>query len=243
MWPKSSFLPFWKLQRSRRSRVWLKAHRALMNSLHSMAFTDFFSAKSCFLKTWWIFKTQGITSKGVWLNIAQQIPPFSTFQSILCVGNCSAFNFLFSNQSYDTFRAVMLKYRQMIIVSYWMIVSLLLAACSVECHWRRLNPARGFDDLVFVKRSQSSAELSNAGRCFPPNICLPTLSCPDVLSLLKKAVREPYLREQTIALVRRNVPCSIFTIAHVPRWEKGCVGKNQRGGGLLPCYSCSGPSE
>ena len=135
------------------------------------------------------------------------------------VENCWPFNFFFFlNQRYDISRAVMLKYRQMIIISHWMIVSLLLlAVCSVGCNWRYPIPARGFDDLVFVKRSQSSPELSNTGRCPPPNICIPTLSCPDVLSLLRKAVREPYLREQTISLVRRNGPRSIFTIANVPR--------------------------
>ena len=108
----------------------------------------------------------------------------------------------------------MLKYRQMMFIHHWMIVSLLLAACSVRCHWRRSIPgsipARGLDDIVFVKRSQSSPELTNAGRCPPPNICIPTLSCPDVLHLLKKAVKEPHLREQTIALVRKKGPLFHF---------------------------------
>ena len=106
---------------------------------------------------------------------------------------------------------------QMIIISPWMVVLLLLAACSVKCHWRRQN-SRDLDDTEFVERSQASPPeptlLKNAaprgGSCPSPNICIPTISCPDVLHLLEKAVKEPNLREQTIALVRRRFLCSII---------------------------------
>ena len=101
---------------------------------------------------------------------------------------------------------MIIKNRQMLIICQWVIVLLLLAVCSVRCHWRPPMPgaitSRGLDPVEQSQSSPESTLLTNAGRCPPSNICIPTISCPDVLHLLKKAVKQPNLREQTIALVR-----------------------------------------
>ena len=54
-----------------------------------------------------------------------------------------------------------------------------------------------------VKRSQLAK--NPAERCVSPNICISITSCPGVLQLLRKAVKEPHLRDQTIALVRKRL--------------------------------------
>ena len=128
----------------------------------------------------------------------------------------------------------------MFIICRWMIVLLLLVVCSVGCHWRRpipgSIPSKGLDP---VKRSQPSPKLTllknaalRAGMCPPQNVCIPTISCPDVLHLLKKAVREPNLREQTIALVR--ICCCIFHCCESPAFNlqvrrRVCGEKSKRG--------------
>ena len=135
---------------------------------------------------------------------------------------------------------MLIKNRQMLIICHWVIVLLLLAVCSVRCHWRPLMPgailSRGLDP---VERSQSSPEstlLTNAGKCPPSSICIPTISCPDVLHLLKKAVKEPNLREQTIALVR--IFFSSFHYCSFGLGEKKGVWGEIKERGLLPRHSC-----
>ena len=124
------------------------------------------------------------------------------------------------------------------LLYHWMAL-LLLAVCSVKCHWRRQAPSKSPADVKFVERSRESSPKStslNARSCPPSNICISTISCPDVLHLLEKAVKEPSLREQTIALVRKMFHKCPPPYSQISGETKG-VWKEVREEGLLPSHS------
>merc|ERR1719370_902699 len=93
--------------------------------------------------------------------------------------------------------------------SCWAAFLMIIAASEVSCQKRSPIPmsSRSRDPEQSLAPSASTS-LKNGSyldeRCPSSNICISTITCPDVLHLLKKAVAKPQLREETISLVRRR---------------------------------------
>ena len=111
----------------------------------------------------------------------------------------------------ESFRAAeMLSYQYKMNFSCWATFFMLLAASGVFCQNRPPNPmsSRSRDPEQLLAPSASTSLKNGADldeRCPPSNICISTITCPDVLHLLKKAVAKPQLREGTISLVRKRI--------------------------------------
>ena len=110
-----------------------------------------------------------------------------------------------------SFRAAeMLFYHNRVKFSCWATFLMLMAASEVFCQKRPPIPmsSRSRDPEQSLAPSASTS-LKNGShldeRCPPSNICISTITCPDVLHLLKKAVAKPQLREGTISLVRERI--------------------------------------
>ena len=104
----------------------------------------------------------------------------------------------------------MQSYHNKMKFSCWATFFMLLAASGVFCQNRPPNPmsSRSRDPEQLLAPFASTSLKNGAHldkRCPPSNIYISTITCPDVLHLLKKAVAKPQLREETISLVRRRI--------------------------------------
>ena len=111
----------------------------------------------------------------------------------------------------ESFRAAeMLSYHNRMKFSCWATIFMLMAAPEVLCQKRPpISMSARSSDLEQSLAPSAPTSLKNGShldeRCPPSNICISTITCPDVLHLLKKAVAKPQLREGTISLVRERI--------------------------------------
>ena len=110
-----------------------------------------------------------------------------------------------------SFRAAeMLFYHNGVKFSCWATFFMLMASSEVFCQKRPpISMSSRSKDPEQSLPPSAPLSLKNGAhldeRCSPSNICISTITCPDVLHLLKKAAAKPQLREETISLVRKRI--------------------------------------